>query len=502
MYSTVYSGGICGIRCFLAKVEVDMAKSLPSFDMVGKLSKEVTEAKERIKVALKNSGIDLKPTHITVNISPADIPKRGTAFDLPIAIGILAAQGFIHESLLTDTCIVGELGLDGSVCPVKGVLPIMLEAKKQGMKNFIIPYDNRQEASYIRDVTIFGVKDFCDALAALTSDDASMKVENKSLKALSETSDTDLDFSDVIGQDSCKRAALIAAAGFHHMIISGPPGSGKTMIASRMPSIMPALTDEECMEVSSIYSIAGKLSSQKPVMIRRPFQSPHHSTTLTALTGGGKDIRPGMISLSHKGILFMDEMPEFSKECIEALREPLENRSIQISRFHDTYEYPADFLLIGAANPCPCGFYPDRNRCECTESEIHRYQSRLSGPIKDRIDLIVTANKVDMNSLMQYQKGIDSKTMRSQVKEAHKIQLNRYKGTEYRFNSQVSAKDMKRFFKLGKEELEYMEKAYSALDLSARSYHKVLKVARTIADLEKSDMIRTTHLAEAMCYRG
>ena len=502
MYSTVYSGGICGIRCFLAKVEVDIARSIPSFDMVGKLSKEVTEARERVKVALKNSGIELIPAHITVNISPANIRKKGTAYDLPIAIGIMAAQGYIHEDALENVCIIGELGLDGSVCPVQGVLPIIIEAKKQGMNSFIIPYENASEASYVQDIRIIGVKDFNEALNALTSPDTCDITPCRDLSATLSADSDGVDFGDVYGQDACKRASLIAACGFHHMLICGPPGCGKTMIAKRIPSIMPPMTVDECMDVSSIYSIAGKLGTDMPVITHRPFQSPHHTTTLAALTGGGRDIHPGTISLSHKGILFMDELPEFSKECVESLREPLENRSIQISRLQDTYEYPADFLLVAAANPCPCGFYPDRNRCNCTESDIRRYQGKISGPIKDRIDLIVTAKKVELDHLITSNKGTDSSTMRKIVSRTQAVQAKRYKNTSYRFNSQVSAKDTSVYFRLGDAEKEYMEKAYKALDLSARSYHKILKVARTIADIENSENILISHLAEAICYRG
>jgi len=502
MYSTVYSGGICGIRSYFAKVEVDISRSIPSFDMVGKLSKEVTEARERVKVALKNSGIDLMPSHITVNISPANIRKSGTAFDLPIAVGILAAQGYIPEDNLKNFCIIGELGLDGSVCPVQGVLPILLEAKKQGISQCIVPQENTNEASYVQDIRIIGVKDFTDAVHALTDLSFDVSIANRDLTdTLTEYVSAE-DFSDVVGQDSCKRAALISAAGFHHMLITGPPGAGKTMIAKRMPSIMPPMTIDECMEVSSIYSIAGKLKSDMPVIIKRPFQSPHHTSTLSSLTGGGRDTRPGLLSLSHKGILFMDELPEFSKECIESLREPLENRSIQISRLKDVYEYPADFLLIGASNPCPCGFYPDRNRCNCSESEIRRYQNRISGPIRDRIDLIVTAQKVEIDRLISNDKGSDSRSMRARVKQAHILQRRRFKDSPYTFNSQVEPGDINLFFPLGSKEKDYIQHAYTAMDMSARTYHKILKVARTIADLSESDDILIPHLAEAICYRG
>ena len=310
------------------------------------------------------------------------------------------------------------------------------------------------------------------------------------------------DFADVQGQEACKRAALISAAGFHHMLITGPPGSGKTMIASRMPSIMPPLTADECLEISSIYSIAGKLKPDNPIITSRPFRAPHHSATLTSLTGGGRDIRPGNISLSHRGILFMDELPEFNRECIEALREPLESGYVQISRFQDTYEYPADFLLIAASNPCPCGFYPDRSRCNCSETQIRRYQGKISGPIKDRIDLIVTAQRVEMDSLISDQAGMSSREMKGLVEKAHQIQRQRYRETPYRYNSQLPPGELGRFISLGRKEKEYMQQAYTAMEMSARTYHKILKVARTIADLEGSIKVGLPHLAEAICFRG
>ena len=502
MFSSVVSGTIYGMQSHIITVEVDFSRGLPCFVMVGMVSPEVRESAERVRIALKNIKITLPAMHIAVNLSPGDIKKTGTGFDLPLALGALTNMEIIKKDALKDILVMGELGLNGEVKKVNGVLPIIWEGKKHGITQCLVPKDNAIEAALIKGVKVVGVENIPEIIDYLNSPE-----EQKDCLIPPTQSDENIlwddkithDFLDVSGQEKLKRGALIAASGFHHMLVMGPPGTGKTMIAQRMPGIMPPLSMEEKMDITSIYSIAGKLTRDNPVIRTRPFVSVHHSVSPQGITGGGSVPKPGAVSLAHKGILFLDELPEFQRQSLDMLRQPLEEKKINIVRTGGIFTYPADIMLVAAMNPCPCGYYPDVDKCNCTPGAIRHYLGHISGPILDRMDICITAEKIKIRDLQtkdEGKSGMSTSEMLDKVISARKIQSGRPC-----LNSYMGVAEIKQYCSLGTKEKSLMEKAGEKLGISARGYFRTLKVARTIADLNNEESIKEDHLIEALSYR-
>lgn len=506
MFSYVTSGALFGIGSYLMQVETDVSDGLPSLIMTGCVSGPVRDAGERVRVALRNAGYRLPPMRITVNFSPADIPKRDVVLDLPMAAGILIDIGIIPQKAVNHVFIAGELGLDGEVRPVRGILPMVEEAARQNCHTCIVPFRNATEGAVERNTRVIGVHTLEEMIRYLCADEEERErlIEPAHFdleKVLQDQFSHVPDLSEVHGQHGAKRVLEIAAAGFHNTLMVGPPGSGKSMLAHCMPGILPPLDRQECMEVTRIYSVAGRLPEDQPIVTGRPCLSPHHSITPQALAGGGTTPSPGLVSLAHRGVLFLDELPEFSKETINLLRQPMEDHEILISRTQGSVLFPAHSLILGAMNPCPCGYYPDYNHCHCTRVEINRYRQRIPGPILDRFDLCVDVPRIPVSALMVEQKEEKSEAVRDRVLEAVERQKRRFRGTAFHFNSDMSGAATDAFVELGRAERLFVQEVFDRHGLSARAYHKTLKVARTIADLEGRERITEDALAEAVGYR-
>ena len=505
MISFIYSAAVYGIEANLIDVEIDISSGLPVFSIVGLPDTAVKESKDRVVSAVKNSGFDFPTKKITVNLAPADIKKEGGLFDLPIALGILAACGNINLKSSDKICAIGELSLDGKIREVKGILPIVLNLKKFGINKIILPEKNKFEAAVAKDIEIYPFSKLADVVKFLRNE---IKVEpfvQNSTVVFEKEQTSNMDFSDIKGQFFAKRAAEVACAGGHNMIMVGPPGSGKTMIAKRISTILPPMTFEESVETTKIWSVSGLMAFGEALVTQRPFRSPHHTTSSVALVGGGSYPKPGEVSLAHNGVLFLDELTEFKRDVLEVLRQPLEDKTVTVSRAKNTVSFPASFMLIASMNPCPCGNYGSTiKECTCNPYQVTKYRSKISGPLMDRIDIQVEipALKIEEITTDTNENVETSATIRQRVVAARKIQLNRFKGKKIYCNAQMGPKEIKKYCVLDENSKNLLKTAIEKLGFSARAYDRILKVARTIADLDNSQVILIQHISEAIKYRS
>ncbi len=504
MLAKVLSGSVLGINAYIVKVEVHLEGSLPRFFTVGLPEGAVKESNFRVQAAIKNSGFRFPIKKITVNLAPADIKKEGTAFDLPIAVGILVGSGIILPDRLNDYLLLGELSLDGSLRPITGSLSIATEIVKNKIRGIIIPEENAREAAMARDLEVIPVKSLNDAVNFLNGDDSYTPFTVDLHEIFSRHRDYQFDFQDVKGQEHVKRSLEVAAAGGHNIIMIGPPGSGKTMLSKRIPTILPDMTLEEALETTKIHSVAGLLPANKALVATRPFRSPHHTISDAGLIGGGNIPKPGEVSLAHHGVLFLDELPEFKKNVLEVMRQPLEDGHVTISRAALSLTYPAEFMLAAAMNPCPCGYYTDPNKeCTCSIPAIQRYLSRISGPLLDRIDIHIEVPSVKYKELSSKETGESSQDIRERVEKARHIQLGRFKDSPHLYcNARMNSKEIRRYCLVDEQGHELLKMAITKLGLSARAYDRILKVSRTIADLEGSPDIKAEFVSEAIQYRS
>ncbi len=502
MLAKINSFGLNGISGYAVTVEIDISNGLPNTEVVGLPDAAVKESRERVRSAIANSGYRYSPKKIIINLSPADTKKTGAMYDLPIAIGILkATEQFTTQ--LTDVAILGELSLDGHVRPVKGILPIIISALDLGCKKIIIPRANVIEASYIEGIDVYGFDTLRDVVAFLSSPELYTPSPKLDINKIKEERTYSEDFCQVKGQFAAKRAMEIAAAGSHNILMIGPPGGGKTMLARCLPTILPDLTVAEALETTKIHSVAGVLDEDMGIIVNRPFRAPHHTGSKIALTGGGISAKPGEISLAHNGVLFMDELLEYPRDTLEILRQPLEDNVITISRAQRTVRYPANFMLVASMNPCPCGNYGSKtHECTCTPAQIAKYRSKLSGPLMDRIDLHIEVDNVTYGDLSSKEAGESSSEIKKRVDNARNIQLKRFEGTGVYSNSRMNNAMVSEFCKLTPECAQILKLAFERLGMSARAYNRILKVARTIADLEGEENILPSHITEAVGYRS